>query len=38
MYVIALFVLHAIYGAIVGAMYGQVVHQPVTAEGRPLHA
>ena len=39
MYVVMLFVLHAIYGAIVGAMYGSVEHaRPMTAGERPLHA
>ncbi len=39
MYVVMLFVLHAIYGAIVGAMYGPVEHaRPATAGERPLHA
>jgi hypothetical protein len=27
--VLAFFMLHLIYGAIVGAMYGPVIHQPV---------
>lgn len=39
MYVLALFVLHAVYGAIVGAIYGEVVHGRVASpEGRPLRA
>ncbi|NUR32947.1 MAG: hypothetical protein HOQ30_02980 [Gemmatimonadaceae bacterium] len=39
MYVVMLFVLHAIYGAIVGGMYGDVVHpQVVGTIGVPDHA
>jgi hypothetical protein len=37
--VVAEFVLHMVYGAVVGAMYGAVVHaRPVASEGRPLRA
>jgi len=36
--VVAEFVLHVIYGAVVGAIYGAVVHaRPVTADGRSVH-
>ena len=39
MYVVALFVLHAIYGAIVGAIYPPVVEaRPIAVGDRPLHA
>ncbi|NUQ20920.1 MAG: hypothetical protein HOQ09_08155 [Gemmatimonadaceae bacterium] len=39
MYVVMLFVLHAVYGAIVGAMYTPIVHaQDGAVDGRPLHA
>lgn len=36
--IVAEFVLHVIYGAVVGAIYGAVVHaRPVTADGRSVH-
>ncbi len=36
--VVALFMLHIIYGAVVGAMYGPVLHgHATTAEARPLN-
>lgn len=39
MYVVMLFVMHAIYGAIVGALYAPAVHaRDVTAGSRPLRA
>ncbi|MEO8881217.1 MAG: DUF6789 family protein [Gemmatimonadaceae bacterium] len=39
MYVVALFVMHAVYGAVVGTMYGAVTYmRGDVADGRPLRA